>query len=162
MCCGEMRSSLGVVKLGILRLRLSRGLDAREPCEMCCGEMRSSLGVVKLGILRLRLSRGLDARGCQPLRRRSVMPWWRRGSYATTSPTDLPSTGAPHGCPRGRVDTRGLLPRVRALCASCDPRGPPAALPRGLSAVSHPHGSPVHHISSPHHHVQVSNPFSRF
>ena len=52
---------------------------AREPCEMCRGEMRSSLGVVKLGILRLRLSRGLDARGCQLLRRRSVMPWWRRG-----------------------------------------------------------------------------------
>ena len=28
MCRGEMRSSLGVVKLGILRLCLSRGLDA--------------------------------------------------------------------------------------------------------------------------------------
>ena len=56
---------------------------AREPCEMCRGEMRSSLGVVKLGILRLRLSRGLDARGCWLLRRRSVMPRWRRGSYAT-------------------------------------------------------------------------------
>ena len=51
---------------------------------MCRGEMRSSLGVVKLGILRLRLSRGLDARGCRLLRRRSVMPWWQRGSYATT------------------------------------------------------------------------------
>ena len=50
---------------------------------MCRGEMRSSLGIVKIGILRLRLSRGLDARGCRLLRRRSVMPWWRRGSYAT-------------------------------------------------------------------------------
>ena len=48
---------------------------------MCRGEMRSSLGVVEIGILRLRLSRGLDAHGC---RRRSVMPWWRRGSYAIT------------------------------------------------------------------------------
>ena len=63
---------------------------AREPCEMCRSEMRSSLGVVKLGILHLRLSRGLDARGCRLLRRRSVMPWWRRGSYATIKP--LPST----------------------------------------------------------------------
>ena len=49
-------------------------------------EMRSSLSVVKVGILRLRLSRGLDARGCWLLRRRSVMPWWRRGSYATMKP----------------------------------------------------------------------------
>ena len=57
---------------------------AREPCEMCRGKMRTSLGVVKLGILRLRLSRGLDARGCRLLWRRSVMPWWRRGSYATS------------------------------------------------------------------------------
>ena len=59
---------------------------------MCRGEMRSSLVVLKLGILRLRLSRGLDARGCRLLRCRSVMPWWRRGSYATTvsfAPTDL-------------------------------------------------------------------------
>ena len=38
---------------------------------------------MKLGILRLRLSRGLDARRCRLHRRRSVMPWWRRGSYAT-------------------------------------------------------------------------------
>ena len=51
---------------------------------MCRGEMKSSLGVVKLGILRLRLSRGLDARGCRLLQRHSVMPWWQRGSYATT------------------------------------------------------------------------------
>ena len=51
---------------------------------MCRGEKRASLGVVKLGILRLRLSRGLDARRCRLHRRRSVMPWWRRGSYATT------------------------------------------------------------------------------
>ena len=50
------------------------------------GEMRSSLGVVKLGILHLRLSRGLDARGCRLLWRRSVIPWWRRGSYATNPP----------------------------------------------------------------------------
>ena len=47
------------------------------------GEKRVSLGVVKLGILRLRLSRGLDARRCRLHRRRSIMPWWRRGSYAT-------------------------------------------------------------------------------
>ena len=57
---------------------------ANEPGEMCRGEMKSSLGVVKLGILGLRLSGVLDARGCQLLRRRSVMPWWRRGSYAAT------------------------------------------------------------------------------
>ena len=59
---------------------------ACDPCEMCRSEMRSSLGVVKLDILHVRLSRGLDARGCRLLRRRSVMPWWRRGSYATTRP----------------------------------------------------------------------------
>ena len=29
MCRGEMKSSLGVVEIDILRLRLSRGLDAR-------------------------------------------------------------------------------------------------------------------------------------
>ena len=56
---------------------------------MCRGEMRSSLGVVKLGILRLRLSRGLDARGCRLLRRCSVMPWWRRGSYATNIESNI-------------------------------------------------------------------------
>ena len=66
---------------------------AREPCEMCRSEMRSSLGVVKLGILHLRLSRGLDARGCRHLRRRSVMPWWRRGSYATSGPISPPTLG---------------------------------------------------------------------
>ena len=59
---------------------------AREPDEVCGGEMKSSLSVVKVGILRLRLSRGLDARGCWLLRRCSVMPWWRRGSYATIDP----------------------------------------------------------------------------
>ena len=62
---------------------------AREPGEMCRGEMKSSLGVVKFGILRLRLSRGLDARGCRLLRRRSVMTWWGRGSYTTTSSLKL-------------------------------------------------------------------------
>ena len=56
---------------------------------MCRGEMKSSLGVVEIGILHLRLSRGLDARGCRPLRRRSVMPWWRWGLYATTVPLPL-------------------------------------------------------------------------
>ena len=66
---------------------------AREPDEVCGGEMKSSLSVVKVDILCLRLSRGLDARGCRLLWRRSVMPWWRRGSYATTMSTvDHPRT----------------------------------------------------------------------
>ena len=38
------------------------------------------------------------------------------------------------------------LPCVRPTCALC---GPPAALPRGLSAASHPRGGPAHHVSSP-------------
>ena len=41
-----------------------------------------------------------------------------------------------------RVDLRGLLPRVRTTCAS---RGPCAALPRGLSATSHPRWSHAPH-----------------
>ena len=51
---------------------------------MCRGETRSLHSVAEVSILRLCLSRGLDARGCRLLRRRGVMPWWRRGSYATT------------------------------------------------------------------------------
>ena len=65
---------------------------AHEPGEMCRGEMKSSLGVVKLGMLRLRLSRGLDTRRCRILQRRSVMPLWRRGSYATNSFSDISTT----------------------------------------------------------------------
>ena len=49
---------------------------------------------MKLGILHLRLSRGLDARRCRLHRRRSVMPWWRRGSYATKDPTEGEDGGA--------------------------------------------------------------------
>ena len=63
----------------------------------------------------------------------------------------------------------GPLPRGRALCASCAPRGPPTALPRGLSAESHPCGGPARHVSarwssrSPCQHLQVRNSlFSRF
>ena len=47
-----------------------------------------------------------------------------------------------------RVDTRGLLPCVRALCATSASRGPSVALPRGLSATSHPRGGPTCHVSS--------------
>ena len=148
---------------------------AREPCEMCRSEMRSSLGVVKLGILHLRLSRGLDAHGCRLLRRRSVMPWWRRRSYATRPsipvgpPCESLPCGAPHGCPRGPAWSRGPLPRGRTLCASCARRGPPTALPRGLSAAWHPCGGPARHVSarqssrSSRQHLQVINPlFWRF
>ena len=66
--------------------------------------------------------------------------------WALHLPTPLPH-GAPHGRPRGPVDPRGLLPRVYALCATCASRGPPAALPRGLSAALHPRGGPACHIS---------------
>ena len=52
--------------------------------------------------------------------------------WALHLPTPLPR-GAPHGRPRG------LLPRVRATCAS---HGPCVALPRGLNATSHPRWSP--------------------
>ena len=47
------------------------------------GEKRSSSGVAKVGILRLRFLWMLNAHGCQLLLRRGVVPWWRRGSYAT-------------------------------------------------------------------------------
>ena len=96
---------------------------------MCRGKMRSSLGIVKLGILRLRLSRGLDARGCRLLRRRTVMPWWRRGSYATkwiplltvvTISYIYLTRGASHRRPRGRVAS---LPRGRTTMWLL--RGPP-------------------------------------
>ena len=69
-------------------------------------------------------------------------------SWALHLPAYLPR-GAPHGCPRGRADTRGLLPRVRTLCASCASSGLPVALPRGLSATSHPRGGPACHVSAP-------------
>ena len=48
------------------------------------GETRSSSGIAELRILRLRLLWGLDARGCRLFRRCDIMPWWRRGSYATS------------------------------------------------------------------------------
>ena len=48
-----------------------------------------------------------------------------------------------------RVDPRGLLPHVRALCATCASSGPPTALPRSLNATSHPRGGPTRHVSSP-------------
>ena len=73
--------------------------------------------------------------------------------------------GAPHGHPRGPAWSRGPLPRGRSLCAFCAPRGPPTALPRGLSAASHPCGGPARHVSfcrwacSPRQHLQVINPF---
>ena len=50
------------------------------------GETRSLRSVAEVSILRLCLSRGLDARGCWLLQLRGVMPWWRRGSYATSCP----------------------------------------------------------------------------
>ena len=73
---------------------------------------------------------------------------------------------APHtGVRVDRLDTCGLLPHVRALCAICASRGPPtalpciralcatyvsrgppAALPHGLRAASHPRGGPACHI----------------
>ena len=45
------------------------------------------------------------------------------------------------------VDPRGPLPRGRTLCASCASPGPPTALPRGLSAASHPCGGLARHVS---------------
>ena len=75
--------------------------------------------------------------------------------------------GAPHGRPRGPAWSRGHLPRVRALKATCAPHGPPVALPRGLSAASHPCGGPARHVSarrrtrSPRQHMQVSNSLFR-
>ena len=68
--------------------------------------------------------------------------------------------GAPHGRLHGPVDTRGLLPRVRVLCAICASRGPHAALPRGLSAASHPRGGPARHVSArlPARSPRVSSP----
>ena len=68
--------------------------------------------------------------------------------HMLTPPPPVPR-GAPHGRPRGPVDTRGLLPRVRALCAACTLRGPPAALPRCHSATSHPCSGPTCHVSFP-------------
>ena len=75
-----------------------------------------------------------------------------------------PHTGA-HVVLRCRVAPR----HVAAPCASCAPRGPPAALPRGLRAGSHPRGGPARHVSarrlprSPRQHLQVNTPlFLRF
>ena len=72
-----------------------------------------------------------------------------------------PHTGA-------HVDLRGCVatcqvpaPPVRHLAT----RGPPVALPRGLSAASHQRGGPARHVSarqhsrSPHHHLQVNTHF---
>ena len=76
--------------------------------------------------------------------------------------------GAPHGCPRGPAWSRGHLPRARAPpVRHLATRGPPMALPRGLSASSHPRGGPARHVSarqhshSPRHHLQVSTHFFR-
>ena len=55
---------------------------------------------------------------------------------ATWRPSRASAWGRPHG----------LLPRVSATYAS---RGPAVALPRGLSATSHPHSGPARHVSSP-------------
>ena len=60
---------------------------------------------------------------------------------------DLTRHVAPHT--GGHVDPRGLLPRVCALCATCASRGPPAALPRGLTATSHQRDGPARHVSLP-------------
>ena len=88
------------------------------------------------------------------------------GPHYTRWPSNcrpLLQRGAPHGCPRGPAWSRGLLPRGRALCASCTSRGPPTALPHGLSTASHPCGGPARHVSArcwarlPHQHLQVSN-----
>ena len=69
------------------------------------------------------------------------------------SPAKPPPPPSCHVAPHTgiRVDPRGprgLPPRVRALCASCASRGPPAALPRGLRAASHQRGGPARHVSS--------------
>ena len=86
--------------------------------------------------------------------------------WALHMPTSLPR-GAPHGRPRGLAWMRGPLPRGCALCAFCAPRGPPTALPRGLSAASQPCGGPVRHVSarrssrSPRQHLQVRNSLFR-
>ena len=73
--------------------------------------------------------------------------------------------GAPHGRPRGamcRVATCHIAaPPVCHLAT----RGPPVALPRGLSASSHPLGGPARHVSarqlsrSPRQRLQVRNHF---
>ena len=74
-----------------------------------------------------------------------------------------PHTGA-HVDLRGRVATCHVpAPPVRHLAT----RGPPVALPRGLSAASHPRSGPARHVSvrqhfrSPHHHLQVNTHFFR-
>ena len=83
---------------------------------------------------------------------------WRdrtRLNRGVASPINCPhvssissTRGAPHGRPRGamgRVATCHVAaPPVRHLAT----RGPPVALPRGLSASSHPLGGPVHHVSA--------------
>ena len=75
--------------------------------------------------------------------------------------------GPPHGRPRGPAWLRGPLPRGRALCASCASRGPPRALPRGLSAASHSCSGLARHVlarrssRSPCQHLQVINPLFR-
>ena len=64
-----------------------------------------------------------------------------------------------------RVDPRGLLPCVSALCATCVSRGSPAALPRGLNAASHPHGGPTRHVSlrpGPARHISSCGKYTPF
>ena len=61
-----------------------------------------------------------------------------RGPFTCQPPCHVaPHTGV-------RVDPRGLLPCVRATCAS---RGPRMALPRGLSVASHQCAGPACHVS---------------
>ena len=62
------------------------------------GDTKSSSGVVERGVLRLRLSWGLDAHGCRLLRCHGVVPWWRRGTYATTIAIGVERLRIDSGC----------------------------------------------------------------
>ena len=89
---------------------------------------------------------------------------YTRGPSICKTPCHVvPHTGA-HVNPRCCV----ALCHVAAPCASCAPLGLPAALPRGLRAVSRPRGGPARHVlarrlpRSPRQHLQVNTPFLRF
>ena len=112
---------------------------------------------------RSRLKCGGAVRICVTAPMNSPVP---TNPWALHLPTNLARgahTGA-HVDPRCRVALR----HVAARCASCASRGPPAALPRGLRAASHPRGGPARHVSarrlprSPRQHLQVNTPFLRF
>ena len=84
----------------------------------CRGKTRSLHSVAEVSILRLCLSRGLDARGCRLLRRRGVMPWWRRGSYATNrSPREPASTHSGCRTPAPAQVPSMLCPSLECNCA---------------------------------------------